>query len=136
MNRTNIDIIKFVSPEIIFGMNAISQVGESALRLGAKKIFVVTDCGVKSHSWVKKVLLYLDQAGLEYQVWYDLTSNPKDTEVARGAEEYLASKCDAIVAVGGGSPIDTAKSIATIATNGGKIQDYEGINKITRRSRP
>ncbi|AGL02412.1 alcohol dehydrogenase, class IV [Desulfoscipio gibsoniae DSM 7213] len=126
------NISKFVAPEIIFGLDAIGQVGESALRLGAKKIFVVTDYGVKNHSWVNKVLQYLDQAGLECQVWYDITSNPKDTEVARGAEEYLASECDAIVAVGGGSPIDAAKAMAIIATNGGQIQDYEGINKITR----
>ncbi len=132
MNGTNMKIIKFVAPEIIFGIDAISQVGESALRLGAKKIFVVTDCGVKKYNWVKKVLFYLDQVGLEYQVWYDITSNPKDNEVARGVEEYLASECDAIVAVGGGSPIDAAKAVAAIATNGGKIQDYEGINKITR----
>lgn len=132
MNSTNMNIIKFVAPEIIFGIDAISQVWESVLRLGAKKIFVVTDCGVIKYNWVKKVLFYLDQVGLEYQVWDDITSNPKDNEVARGAEEYLASECDAIVAIGGGSPIDAAKAVATIATNGGKIQDYEGINKITR----
>ncbi|TYO97440.1 iron-containing alcohol dehydrogenase [Desulfallas thermosapovorans] len=132
MNRTNIDIIKFVAPEIIFGMNAISQIGESALRLGARKLFVVTDQGLMEHSWIKKVLFYLEQAGLEYQVWSEITSNPKDTEVAKGSEQYLASKCDAIMAVGGGSPIDAAKAVATVATNGGRIQDYEGINKITR----
>lgn len=126
------NISKFFAPEIIFGLDAISQVGESALRLGAKKIFVVTDCGVKENNWVDKALLYLEQAGLEYMVWSGITSNPKDSEVAEGARVYLSSHCDAILAVGGGSPIDAAKAVAIIASNGGKIQDYEGINKITK----
>ncbi|MBF7082295.1 iron-containing alcohol dehydrogenase [Desulfallas sp. Bu1-1] len=126
------NLFKFVAPEIIFGIEAISQVGESALRLGAKKVFVVTDYGVQRNSWVNKALFYLEQAGLEYNVWSDITSNPKDTEITRGVEEYLASQCDAIVAVGGGSPIDAAKAVAILATNGGKIQNYEGVNKITR----
>ncbi|SFR05625.1 iron-containing alcohol dehydrogenase [Desulfoscipio geothermicus] len=126
------DISKFFAPEIIFGLDAISQVGESALRLGAKKIFLVTDCGVKENNWVAKALFYLEQAGLEYMVWSGITSNPKDSEVAEGAKAYLSSHCDAILAVGGGSPIDAAKAVAIIASNGGKIQDYEGINKITK----
>lgn len=125
-------INKFVAPEIIFGLGALSQVGESALRLGAKKVFVVSDRGVIDAGWVDKALAYLKQAGLEYEVWYDLTSNPKDNEVSAGVKKYLASGCDAVMAVGGGSPIDVTKAIAILATNGGSIQDFEGVNKITK----
>jgi 1,3-propanediol dehydrogenase len=52
--------------------------------------------------------------------------------VTAGVGRYLASGCDGIVAVGGGSPTDVAKAIAILATNGGTLQDYEGINKIVR----
>lgn len=126
------NINKFFAPEIIFGVDAIAQVGESALRLGAKKVFLVTDCGVKNNNWVEKALFYLKQAGLEYVVWSNITSNPKDEEVAEGAKAYLSSQCDAVLAVGGGSPIDSAKAIVIVASNGGRIQDYEGINKIKK----
>lgn len=129
---TILTISKFVSPEIIFGRNALSQVGESALRLGARKVFVVSDGGVADAGWVEKALGYLKAVNLEYEVFFDITSNPKDDEVAKGLNRYLDSNCDALLAVGGGSPIDVAKAIAILATNGGVIQDYEGISKVTR----
>lgn len=126
------NISKFVAPEIIWGLGSLNQVGESALRLGATKVFLVSDRGVLQSGWVDKVISYLKMVKLDYQVWAGLTTNPKDSEVSAGTEEYRASGCDAIVAVGGGSPIDVAKAIAILATNGGEIQDYEGVNKITR----
>lgn len=125
------NISKFVTPEIIFGINALSQAGESALRLGANKVFLVTDQGVAGCGWVDQAAEYLREAGLEYEIWSDLTSNPKDSELPAGVKKYLASGCDALLAVGGGSPIDMTKAIAIIASNGGVIQDYEGVNKIT-----
>lgn len=126
-----LNISKFVAPEIIFGLGALSQVGESALRLGIKRAFLVSDRGVINAGWVERALQYLNEVGISSHVWYELTTNPKDTEVARGASEYLQSGCDGIIAVGGGSPIDVAKAIAILATNGGQIKDYEGVNKIT-----
>ncbi len=125
-------ISKFVSPEIIFGRGAMSQVGESALRVGANKVFVVSDEGVTNAGWVERAVAYLNAVGLQYEIFYQLTSNPKDYEVTRGLQKYLDSGCDVLLAVGGGSPIDVAKSIAILATNGGRVQDYEGINKISK----
>jgi len=126
------NISKFVTPEIIFGCGALSQLGESASRLGASKVFVVSDAGVIKAGWIEPALDYLHAAGLETEVFAELTTNPKDYEVSAGVEQYLATDCDAIVAVGGGSPTDVAKAIALLATNGGCLQDYEGINKIIR----
>lgn len=123
-------ISKFVAPEIIFGLGTLSQVGDSVCRLGANKVFLVSDQGVINAGWVDKTAEILKTVGIPYETWHNITSNPKDSEVAEGAEKYLSSGCDAIMAVGGGSPIDVAKAIATISTNGGQVQDYEGINKI------
>ena len=58
------NISKFVSPEIILGLGAISQVGESAIRLGANKVFLVSDEGVINSGWVEKTLGYLKAVGL------------------------------------------------------------------------
>ncbi|MGQ9556446.1 MAG: iron-containing alcohol dehydrogenase [Desulfurispora sp.] len=126
------NISKFVAPEIIFGLGALNQVGESALRLGATRVFVVTDRGVLESGWVEKTVFFLRQARVSWEIWYNITSNPKDSEVMDGLRHYQQAECDAILAVGGGSPIDTAKAIAMLATNGGVVQDYEGVNKITR----
>jgi len=126
------NISKFVTPEIIFGRDALSQIGESAARLGASKVFVVSDAGVIAAGWIEPALNYLRAAGLDTEVFSQLTTNPKDHEVSAGVEKYLAAGCDAIVAVGGGSPTDVAKAIALLVTNGGSLRDYEGINRIVR----
>jgi 1,3-propanediol dehydrogenase len=94
-----VNISKFVTPEIIFGQGALSQLGESALRLGASKVFVVSDDGVIGAGWVDRALGFLHGAGLETEVFAALTTNPKDFEVTAGVELYQASGCDAIVAV-------------------------------------
>lgn len=126
------NISKFVTPEIIFGCGSLSQIGESALRLGASKIFLVSDDEVINAGWVDAATCYLKEAGLETVIFSSLTTNPKDHEVSKGLESYLQSGCDAIIAVGGGSPTDVAKAVAILATNGGQLCDYEGINNITR----
>ncbi|WP_303720687.1 iron-containing alcohol dehydrogenase [Malonomonas rubra] len=126
------NISKFVTPEIIFGCGSLSQVGESALRLGASKAFVVSDPEVINAGWADRAIDYLKQVGLKTELFADLTTNPKDTEVEKGVKTYLSSGCDAIIAVGGGSPIDVAKAVAMLATNDGWLQQFEGINNISR----
>ena len=125
-------ISKFVAPEIIFGMGSLNQVGECCLRLGASRVFFVADCGVIQYKWVEKTLPFLARCGLKYQVWSDFSSNPRDYEVEEGALLYNKTGCDAVVAFGGGSAIDAAKAVATLATNGGQIRDYEGIDLIQK----
>lgn len=117
-------------PEVIFGTGAMSQVGESCLRLGAQHVLIVTDNGIIAEGWLKEVENSCHKVGLAYTVFSDLTSNPKDYEVQNGYNAYKDSKCDAILGVGGGSAIDVAKAIAILATNGGDIIDYEGVDKI------
>ena len=126
------NISKFVAPEIIFGRGSLSQLGESAVRIGASKVFLVSDEDVIKAGWVDQALHYLHAAGLETEVFSALTSNPKDCEVTEGVIRYREARCDGIVAVGGGSPTDVAKAVAILASNGGTLQDYEGINRITR----
>ncbi|OGS70126.1 MAG: alcohol dehydrogenase [Firmicutes bacterium RBG_13_65_8] len=126
------DVSKFIAPEIIFGRGAVAQVGESARRLGARRVFVVSDPGVAGSGGLEKVLAALSVAGLAVEVWTGVTPNPRDHEIARGAERYVGAGCDAVVGAGGGSAIDAAKAVATVVTNGGTIADYEGIDRIVR----
>ncbi|MGO0059894.1 iron-containing alcohol dehydrogenase [Brevibacillus fluminis] len=125
-------ISKFMTPEIIFGEQSISQVGESMSRLGASRVFLVSDPGVVGYGWVERVIAHLRESGLAYQLWTNVTPNPKDYEVHEGVALYRESECDAIVGIGGGSAIDAAKAIALLGSNGGSILDYEGVDRITR----
>ena len=124
------DIYKFVTPEIIFGRDSLGQVGHSAARLGARKVFLVSDPGVAEAGWVDRVISIISKAGLGYHPWLEVTPNPKDCEVESGAEQYRGMGCDAVVALGGGSAIDAAKAVALLVSNCGSIKDYEGVDRI------
>ncbi len=123
---------KFEVPEIIFGRGLLSQVGSCAKRLGGKKVFLVSDQGLFKAGWVDQVMMSLLEAGLAFTYFDQVTPNPKDYEVEAGLKEYLAQGADVIVGLGGGSAMDTAKGIAILSSNGGKIQDYRGTNQIHR----
>lgn len=123
-------ISKFMTPEIIFGNQSIAQIGESLRRLGATRVFLVSDPGVVKAGWVERIMQILSQQKLAYHLWTNVTANPKDYEIHAGVAEYRALECDAILGVGGGSAIDAAKAIALLGTNDGSIVDYEGVDKI------
>ena len=121
---------KFAIPEIIFGRGSISYAGQCALRHGAKKVFLVSDSGIEEAGWVQRLMDVLAAAGIDWIYYPRVTPNPRDFEVEQGAVFYLKNGADVIMAIGGGSAMDTAKGIAIIASNGGKIRDYEGANRV------
>lgn len=125
-------ICKFTVSEILFGRGVLEQVGKALRRLGATRVLVVSDPGIIAAGWLEQMLPLLEQEQLRFAIWTGVTPNPKDHEVAAGAAFFKAQGCDALVALGGGSCIDAAKGIAVLAANGGRIQEYEGIDRITR----
>lgn len=126
------DVTKFAIPEIIFGRGSLSYAGQCALRLGARKVFLVSDSGIEEAGWVQRLMDTLKKEGIEWVYYSDVSSNPRDSAVERGAELYRNNGTDVIIALGGGSALDTAKGIAILASNGGKIRDYEGANRVSR----
>jgi alcohol dehydrogenase len=126
------DITKFAIPEIIFGRGSLNYAGQCALRLGAKKVLLVSDSGIEKAGWVQRLMDILKNEGVEWVYYPGVTSNPRDYEVEQGADFYRNNGADVIIAIGGGSAMDTAKGIAIIASNGGKIRDYEGANRVMR----
>lgn len=120
---------KFVAPEIIFGSGARKMVGNYAKTFGAHKILLVSDPGVVAAGWVSDIEQLLDEQGLGYVRFTEVSPNPRIEEVNRGAELYREHGCDVIVAVGGGSPMDCAKGIGIVTTHGESIRGFEGIDK-------
>lgn len=126
------NISKFAVPEIIFGRGSLNYAGRCAYSLGAKKAFVVSDSGIEAAGWLQILQDILDEQGIRWIYYPDVTSNPRDFQVEQGAEYYLKNGADVIIAIGGGSVLDTAKGIAILASNGGRIADYEGANRVPR----
>src|SRR5260370_19713472 len=117
------ELRKFVAPEIIFGVGALHLAGQFARNLGGSKALVVSDAGVLAAGWTQQVLESIEGAGLESTLFSQVTPSPRIEEVAAGAALYAEQRCDVIIAVGGGSPIDCAKCIGLIATNQGGVRD-------------
>lgn len=124
------ELRKFVCPEIVFGHHSRALAGQYAANLGGRRVLVVTDPGVREAGWTQDVVESLEEFELETVLFDAITPNPKDREVQEGAELYRREGCNLIVAVGGGSPMDCAKGIGILSTNGGHIRDYEGADQI------
>jgi alcohol dehydrogenase len=129
-------LLKFHAPEMVFGLNSLAEAGFSAVRLGARRPFVVTNPGIIEAGWIVELVGHLCGVDLEPVVWHDLAPNPKHREIARGYEEYLCAGADVIIGIGGGSSPDAAKCIAILSGNGGTILDYAGVDQVTRAIPP
>ena len=121
---------KFVAPEIVFGPGALALAGRYARNLGASKVFLVTDPGVAEAGWAQAVIRSLQAESLDYTLYTDVSANPRAEEVMMGAEHYARNVCDVIVAVGGGSPMDCAKAIGVVHTNGRHVLEFEGVDRV------
>jgi alcohol dehydrogenase class IV len=121
---------KFLIPEMIYGADARLAAGQLARRLALEKVLVVSDQGVCNAGIAGQVIDSLQQSGVAVSLFSDVTSNPKDFEVMAGARQFMQHDCNGIISVGGGSPMDCAKGIGIVCSNGGTILDYEGVDRI------
>ncbi len=127
---------KFVSPEIVFGAGCRHSAGNYAKNFGARKVLLVSDPGVVAAGWVADIQASLALLGIEHQLFTQVSANPRTEEVMLGAEVYRSQACDAIVAVGGGSPMDCAKGIGIAVAHGRNIIEFEGVDTLRVPSPP
>ena len=124
------ELRKFVVPEIIIGQDSRLLVGRYLSHFNAKKPLLVTDAHVRTLPWFQDIVKEIENYTPYCLIFDEVTENPKDYEAMLGAEVFLSGDCDLVIAVGGGSPMDCAKAIAIVATNGGHILDYEGVDEV------
>src|SRR6478672_8677386 len=112
----DVDIVRAVSvpTRLVHGPAAVSSLATETADLGISRPMLVTDPGVSSAGLVDRVLPHLD----DVVVFDEVRPNPDIELVDRAAEAYLAAGCDGLVALGGGSSLDTAKSIGVVAVHG------------------
>ena len=132
-------INRFILNEVsYFGPGARKQLPEAIKQLGKNKALVVTDPGLIKFGVAKMVTDVLDEAGIPYEIFSDVKPNPTVTNVKNGIEAYKKSGADFIVAIGGGSSIDTAKGIGIVVNNPefDDIISLEGCAPTTHKSVP
>ncbi|MEG2396457.1 MAG: lactaldehyde reductase [Oscillospiraceae bacterium] len=111
------------------GKGAIQNIEDEVKMRGFKKAFVCSDPDLIKFGVTKKVTDILDNAGLAYEIYSDIKANPTIENVQSGVKAIKASGADYIVAIGGGSSMDTAKAIGIIVTNPefADVRSLEGV---------
>ncbi|WP_415299061.1 L-threonine dehydrogenase [Clostridium perfringens] len=128
---------KFFMPAIsLMGADCLKDAGDQVGELGFKKALIVTDKVLGQIGIVKKVTDVLDNKNIEYAIYDETKPNPTVKNVNDGLELLKEKECDFVISLGGGSAHDCAKGIALLATNGGEIKDYEGVDKSKKPQLP
>ena len=115
-----------VPQDIQFGMGSLAKLPELLAANRSDHVMLVSDRGLEKIGVVAKVQAIIEAAGITVTSYLDVVPNPTVEVVNAAASLYKTSGATSLVALGGGSPMDVAKSVGVLARYGGKITDYEG----------
>lgn len=131
------DISGFFCPtRIHLGIGAHAQLGPVLQGYGCTRLFIALDRALQGSDFYRRIEAILAAQGIATAVFTDIEADPSDTTVERAFAVCQAHGATAILAVGGGSTMDVAKAVGILATNGGRIHDYEGIEKFSTPALP
>lgn len=120
-----------VPTRLYFGAGAARNLGEAVRKSKFGSAFVVIDPGVMWAGVARPILDSLDAAGVAVTQFTRVEPDPLDRDMEAGAAEFAANPCGVVVGIGGGSAMDTAKAIALLAANGGRVRDYNGTDRVS-----
>lgn len=126
----------FMPPVSIMGVGCLEDIADYIKPMGFKKALIVSDKVLVQIQLIKKLTDVLEKIDVKYVVFDGAQPNPTVGNVNAGLKLLRDNQCDFVVSFGGGSPHDCAKGIALVAANGGKIEDYEGVNKSAKPQLP
>jgi alcohol dehydrogenase len=125
-----------IPTDVHFGFGSVGSLAKHVQSLAARHALVVTDPGVRRAGIVDRVTSVLDDGSIAFTV-YDRVTADSGSDLIRDATETLKTTgADAVVGVGGGSALDTAKAVAAMATNPGSPLDYVGLHTLRNRPLP
>ena len=130
---------RFVLNETSYhGAGAITEIATEAIGRGFKKAFVCSDPDLIKFGVTKKVTGVLDNAGLAYEIYSNIKPNPTIENVQSGVAAFKAAEADYIIAIGGGSSMDTAKGVGIVIANPdfADIRSLEGVAPTKNKSVP
>ena len=119
---------EFYAPgKIIFGPGGLSQVGAEAKRLGSKVLIVLGKSAMKKSGALDRLTHLLIENNLEYVIYENVPSDPTVEIIDNGTSLARKENCNLVIALGGGSVLDTGKAISAMVTNEGSVADYQEI---------
>ena len=126
----------FIPSVTLIGIGAAKQILAKILALGGSKPLIVTDKGITGAVITMQITDLLDAAKMKYVVYDETIPNPTDKNVHDGVDVYKKNKCDSLITLGGGSSHDCGNGVGLVIATGGKIQDFEGIDKSSKPMPP
>lgn len=130
-------ILPWKTPQVISGEGSSAQLPALIRESGIQKVLIITGRNVRGHGLLDNMLAAMDEAGPEYVIYDGSRPNPTDKNVADGVSIFKETGCQAIIAFGGGSPMDCAKGIAAMAVKPGKsIRQLQGLFKVHKKTPP
>ncbi len=126
----------FIPTVTLMGIGSSKQIGDQVKILGGSRVLIVTDKGIAATGMADQVRAQVEGVGASAIIFDGAEPNPTDTNVHDGLKVFQDNKCDMIISLGGGSSHDCGKGVGIVATNGGNIRDYEGINKSAKPMPP
>jgi alcohol dehydrogenase len=126
----------FIPTVSLMGVGCAKETGAQAKALGASKLLIVTDAGMKALGVADTIKGYVEDAGLQAVIFAGAEPNPTDKNVADGVVAYTDNQCDGIITLGGGSAHDCGKGVGLVVGSGGNIRDFEGLDKSTKPMPP
>ena len=131
MNKIN--SFEFVLPtRIVYGEGSIKKIPDEIAKMNHIKPLIVTDKGLITAGVTKKITDILEESNIEYAVFDGIQPNPRDTTVTEAAQFARENDIDMLIAIGGGSSIDTATAAGVILREGGSINNYEGMDTVSQ----
>jgi alcohol dehydrogenase class IV len=125
-----------IPTDVHFGFGTSRDLPSHVRSFGARKVFVVTDPGVRGSGIVDGATGVLRQEGIDFDIYDQVTADSGSRLICEAVDRLKSAGADLVVGIGGGSAVDTAKAVAALATNPGSPLDYVGLHKVRNRPLP
>jgi Alcohol dehydrogenase, class IV len=119
-----------VPQKVIYGAKSLNKLPELLKKDGLNKVLIISGPNLNKMGTVGKVAELLETAGISCAIFTDVEANPSVETVDKATQVYKKAEAEAIVALGGGSPMDVAKAVGVLARYGGSVTQYEGADKV------
>lgn len=127
----------YILPTAIrYGEGISSAIADELAGAGIHSVLLITDPGIKQQSFAAEIVENITRRHIIVYIFDQVETNPKDYNVQAAAEQAVTLKVDALVAMGGGSPIDCAKAVSVVAVQGGAVRSYEVSSRIGKNPLP
>lgn len=130
-------ISSFLCPTTIYmGQGSYQKISEIVYKLQCRRVFIALDAALASSDFYAQIRKLLNDAGIEIATYTEIEPDPSATTVEKAFAVCQGHQATVLLAIGGGSTMDVAKAVGILATNGGRIHDYEGIEKFSTAPLP